>query len=649
MKFIKRYSIFNENMELAKSIIGKKMEAFEKLKVLLSKNLGYIGKFTEYLMDENVAYDDLVELYDKIIDLKSKNTTIDISKLNYEKALDKIIMLNNDLIVNSLLSKFPSEQKKIIKERITRDSKKFSFNEVVYNLLLKVARKENLSTFISKISRYKDFESLTNALKIFSKDPTNEREQVKSLINDIKSDIVFENDNILIIKVDSLSDINLLGPDTSWCILHSGQWNSYTKGRLQYILYDYTKDDFDPLFKIGFTLEKSGIIYAAHNILDGGASSELRRILEENSLTTTKLLPEVKKIDLVEIDSINSRTTTESLKLLVNNLSIDDKLIMTKLITKLFDIFGYRRATKTGIVNRTINTAKKLILKSLINKYFNESKLITIEDCDKVDLRLIKYIKEYEILLGMLVDSKIFRISPLKSDAIAGGLDIWTDQIIVNYISNIIPHYILYRGVDYTKPIPDDKWLIRKEVLSKLSDRLNKIYSENKVKFSDDRHRNDFNYKVIFLNYILGRPDTCPDKEELLKSVPSIAYTSLPGLFSKKIDISNTFLSLGQFSKGFPTDLIEKKDYPKTSVYFDSYGLLNDVPDLLKHLDGYELMLNITRDKLKYILTSGTSATFQSRLDEYGKKVFELLKKFPKRVYKDSFVTDGKLKIVVRE
>jgi hypothetical protein len=57
-------------------------------------------------------------------------------------------------------------------------------------------------------------------------------------------------------------------------------------------------------------------------------------------------------------------------------------------------------------------------------------------------------------------------------------------------------------------------------------------------------------------------------------------------------------------------------------------------------------MLNITRENLKYILTSG--ASYESKLDEYSKKVFDLLKKFPKRVYKDSYVTEGKLKIVVR-
>lgn len=57
MSIIKKYDGFiNENMDQAKSIIAKKMAAFDKLKKLLSKNLGYIGKFTEYLLHENIKY-----------------------------------------------------------------------------------------------------------------------------------------------------------------------------------------------------------------------------------------------------------------------------------------------------------------------------------------------------------------------------------------------------------------------------------------------------------------------------------------------------------------------------------------------------------------------------------------------------------------
>ncbi len=52
MKYLKLF----ENMERAKSIISKKMKAFDSLKDLLKNNLGYIGKFTEYLINNNVPY-----------------------------------------------------------------------------------------------------------------------------------------------------------------------------------------------------------------------------------------------------------------------------------------------------------------------------------------------------------------------------------------------------------------------------------------------------------------------------------------------------------------------------------------------------------------------------------------------------------------
>ena len=105
-----------ENLNQARSIIAKKIEAFDKLKVLLAKNLGYIGKFTDYLMNENIPYDDLVELYNQLLDLKSKGQSLNISELKYEKALDRIQEIKNDSSVRNIINQFPSEQKNIARE-----------------------------------------------------------------------------------------------------------------------------------------------------------------------------------------------------------------------------------------------------------------------------------------------------------------------------------------------------------------------------------------------------------------------------------------------------------------------------------------------------------------------------------------------------
>jgi Zn-dependent M32 family carboxypeptidase len=135
MRYLKqRDSFLNEDMNLAKSIISKKMNDFEKLKELLKNNLGYIGKFTQFLMEENIPLNELETLYKDLLNLKEKQLAFDFNKMTYEKVLDKIQSSKEDLSINSLISQMPSEQKKIAKE-ILKDSKK---------LILTVSKKENL-------------------------------------------------------------------------------------------------------------------------------------------------------------------------------------------------------------------------------------------------------------------------------------------------------------------------------------------------------------------------------------------------------------------------------------------------------------------------------------------------------------------------
>jgi hypothetical protein len=146
MKYLKTF----ENMSMAKSIISKKMEGFDKLKEILAKNLGYIGKFTEYLMNENIPVQDLEVLYKDLLDLKTKQKNLDITNLKYEEVVDKVQDIRNDLSVNSLIQQFPSDQKAFAKELIKSN----------YNILLQASKKENISALVSKISRYKTKEEL---------------------------------------------------------------------------------------------------------------------------------------------------------------------------------------------------------------------------------------------------------------------------------------------------------------------------------------------------------------------------------------------------------------------------------------------------------------------------------------------------------
>ena len=650
MSRIKKYSGFiNENMDQAKSLIAKKMAAFDKLKNLLSKNLGYIGKFTEYLMHENIKYEDLVELYNQILDLKSKNATIDISKLSYEEALDKIVDINNDLQVNSLISQFPGEQKKFAKEILKKSNNNWDFS-TNYNIFLKVSKKEDIKTFISKVSRYKTEDDLLKALKVFSRDAQNTKEKVKELLSNMKSEIVFENDKILVVKVDNIEDIKVLGSDTSWCILGQSMWNRYTKNRLQYIVYDYERDEYDPKFKIGFTLNKDSSIHAAHDILDNSANEVLRKTFQQNGLAFKDVLPRVKEIETADINSISSKTGVESLKQLVDDIQVDNKEVISSLIVRLFDVFGYRRASKTGIVNKEMTDSRRNILTKLINKYFYGISVVKTDGFKDLDERALKYVKEKGIMSDRFVDPTKFNFS-LNSDALSVNLDLCPDQALID--ANFSIHdFTKYGTKDYTKPIPDDKLVKSREVSNKLFDRMCKIYTENKVVYNDGTRSNGvrkdtFELKMAYLGAILGRKEDCPDYEEIVKRMTPVLKSYYPGLFTTYIDISETYIRFDNSNSKFPIELIEVKDYPESKVYISKYGLLNQIPKLLEHLKGKQLTLNVRRDDLKADFKH-RSGDYEDKLTPDALRVYKLLLSFPQRVYLDTFKVDGNLKVIVK-
>ncbi len=626
---IKKYSLFRENMDQAKSIMAKKMEAFEKLKKLLEKNGGYLGKFTEYLMYENVSYDDLVILYNKLLSLKSRSKNIDINDLKYEKVLDKIMMTENDISVNSLINRFPSEQKDIAKKMIM-NGKEVSRNSY-YNMFLKIANKENIEAFTSKISRYKDTNSLFNAASIFSKDSKNEVKNVKEKINSLKSEIVFEDENTLLVRVDSNADLKILASDASWCILSPSTWTTYVqKGRKQFMLLDYTKDEFDPKFKIGFTLNPNGSIYAAHDILDKSANSILEPTLKERGITLTGLMKVEPKTELTSSNSL------ESIKDFIGAADID---VVKKNTPKILDKLGYGK-NKGGFTSYDLTAGKLVVLSKLVVKLFGAVPVISKELIDAIDSRLYRYccdnttsttvVKTKFIRPDvMLVDSKTF-------DAIKFGLSIWTDSVIVSFSDNI--RHIFKSGKDYSS-FNDSNFSIDRESIILLSDRLNKIYNDKS--FDETVKCEGFYKSLVMLNYAIGRGESTPDHDKLIKYIPSYVYDSYIGLLEDDVDISKKYISLGYGD--YPIEKIRKKDYPDSEIYIMSNNVSIIVPRLLEHLKGYKLKICIKKDGFASILHKILNSD-----DVYLKTLSDTMKKFPARLRVGQMVENGNLILEIR-
>jgi hypothetical protein len=621
MKYIKS---FNENMALAKSIISKKMDGFEKLKVLLKSNLGYIGKFTDYLMNENIPLSDLESLYNDLVDLKTKQKPLDISSLKYEQVIDKIQNTRNDLSINSLIQEFPSEQKQLARELLKNDA----YGKNNYNLFLQASKKEDLTALISKIGRYHTKDELTNALKLFGKVAFNDRDQIQEYLKTSKSNLSFENDDTMVVKVNTLEDIQKLGSDTSWCILGSGMWNSYTKGRYQFIIYDFRKDTFDPFFKIGFTLNKDFSIHAAHNILDRSCQSQLTELISEQGIKFSELIPKVELVTITPemIERINSRTTLTNLQNYADNVSKDLILpLLKKVIT----------------FTSTLTDSRSKLITQLLNNYFVDAEYVTDSDLSKIDERLPKFQLSYSCLKGKRVTERPqFDSTKLNTSIAVKMLDHWEDDALISsFGSNQINSFVrvpdgwLYSG---------DILLFRdgwdKEKITKVSDKLNKLFESGKWKTSFNEYGSKiFNLNYVILNYVLDRKDIIkPEAISKLTTADKIAYAYL---LKMPIDLSvgkdNYFREINKWA----VPLVVKKDYPDAKLYLDKTSTIPLVDKLIDN-------------QLYFKLSKSQKDNFLSRVrnlqDSPGKKkIFDTIAKFPRTARVGNKVTsdDGKITI----
>jgi hypothetical protein len=627
---------FNENMALAKSIISKKMEAFDKLKSLLKSNLGYIGKFTEYLMNENIPYVELENIYKDLVELKNKQKPIDISNLNYEGVVDKIQVYKNDLSINSIITQFPSEQKAFARELIKTTNG--------YNLLLKASKSDKLEILISKIRRYHSKSELSSALTLFSKEAMNDREAIKEYLKDSKSSIVFETDDIMIVKVASITDIQKLGSDTSWCILGQSMWNSYTSNRYQYILYDFTKDDWDPKFKIGFTLNKDFTIHAAHDILDSGSSPYLQNFMTTNGIKYSELVPKSEVVTVTNqmIEDIKKSTKVSTLTQYSDNISLEQIPLFLK---KLFNVSVDARSRTTFSGGIVLGSTKIEMIKSCLNRYFSDKEFVTSDDLGKIDSRLPSMIqslcsKDSGILKQKFAPSKpTFSERYLKPSIIVKMLDTWKTEDLIHSFSSSLDDVLKVPGSSYLYSFNELRWGTGwdKEMVTVLSDKLNQIYDKfdwkNVAIITNNAHLGkSFIKNYIILNYALDRKNIV--KKEALSQLREDDKLEYAYLLKMPVDLSKC-----QYIRRITSWIVPyiiKKDYDDKAIRFENF---NDTVKLVDHLLGYKLKFKIPKTNF-----DGISRIRGNAPNSKGKEIInDLLSKFKvRRRVGDIVETDDK-------
>jgi hypothetical protein len=228
---------------------------FLKLKDLLKNNMGYIGKFTEWLVRDHELFDKLKEVFNELQNTPNLDIKWDsFDKL--EKLYDYLQKFNANKKINQVLKALPSRTRELV-------------NDELRNLiLLNTEYSKPLITFYSKKGgRYKDIESLIIDTEDFIDNLKGEFNLIAYLekIKGYNVDIIEAREDVLMIKVNDYEASCALGSKL-WCISTSKEhFDNYANAfKVQFFIYDFTKKRSDIHHMIGATINPQGDIVNAH-------------------------------------------------------------------------------------------------------------------------------------------------------------------------------------------------------------------------------------------------------------------------------------------------------------------------------------------------------------------------------------------------
>ena len=202
----------------------------------------------------------------------SKGTiTAYTSKDSIAVLLNELTELRKEKRINDSINSFNTLQKKMLKEH--------ELSEDIKQALWRLSRLSDTKriNFVKKMSSVEDFNELTRQLKfVTSVHFSWSKESFMDFLSNvegIKYEKIFENENVVLVKVLDYETIKQLGKTTNWCISKNKQyWNNYIEhnGGLatQYMVFDFSKLEDDKLSIIGFTTTHNKGITSAHNFIN---------------------------------------------------------------------------------------------------------------------------------------------------------------------------------------------------------------------------------------------------------------------------------------------------------------------------------------------------------------------------------------------
>ena len=212
------------------------------------------------------------ESYKQLAKNLSKGTiTAYTSKDSIMPLMKEMSDLRKEKRINDSINSFNTAQKKMLKE-----------NELSNDIKQALWRLSRLSdtkrlNFIKKMSSVTDFNELARQLKfVTSVHFSWSKESFMDFIDnveEIKYEKIYENDNVVLVKILDYETVKQLGKTTNWCISKNKHyWNNYIENyhgqTTQYMVFDFSKVEDDKLSIIGFTTTHNRGITSAHNFIN---------------------------------------------------------------------------------------------------------------------------------------------------------------------------------------------------------------------------------------------------------------------------------------------------------------------------------------------------------------------------------------------
>jgi len=345
---------------------------FLKIKDLLKDSPGYVYPFTRFFFEEGVPFEELVNMFNKIKEYKQFISTLPMpvekyadvvpdnndKRKGFERLGDDITKLELSRIVKKFVDRLPGDftvtnpnasdkgtvvpsikrayqaATQTIKDKISDIAKAFDeFGKEPDGSIDHKKNKELQDYFFDKIRRYRNLNEVIQGALGYIKSANNASvskfyqtiQNVNKKYGELNgSEIVYDENGILILEVKSYQANKELNSNTSHCIASSSyQWDNYVGAdsnfNKQYYIYNFNLTPGDDKSVIGITIEPGYKIRACHLKSDANFSTGIKDYMKKIGIPFEVLAPMTKE----EIE-IKKKRVISNKEIVKPNLSLEN-------------------------------------------------------------------------------------------------------------------------------------------------------------------------------------------------------------------------------------------------------------------------------------------------------------------------------------